>query len=61
MYTRNSQSIDHIANLCRNRVATVGTALETVVGTVVSYIETVEFLDWRPDLDPLDQKITVSM
>ena len=46
---------------CRNRVGTIGTALETVVETVVNYIETVEFLYWRPDLDPLDQKITVSM
>ena len=46
---------------CRNRVGTIGTALETVVETIVNYIETVEFLYWRPDLDPLDRKSTVSM
>ena len=29
--------------ICRNRVGTVATALETVVGTVVNHIETVIF------------------
>ena len=61
MYTRNSQRIDNMANLCSNHVATVATALATVVATVVNYIATVEFLYWRPDLDPLDQKTTVAM
>lgn len=33
--------------ICRNRVGTVATALETVIGTVVNLIETVIFLVQR--------------
>ena len=39
--SRKHQSINRAS---RNRVGTVGTALETVVDTVVNHVETVNFL-----------------
>ena len=45
----------------RNRVGTVGTALETGVDTVVNHVETVNSISERFKCNHLNDEVTVSM